>query len=657
MFNVYRIYDASGSLLYVGSSPNVRDRIYEHSTKAWWHEASRLETQEYSTEDEARAAEKAQIEADGPKYNLPLSGHPGLDTPSNRSRSPHWYSNVRHLATEKLDAGLLMQAVDQKRGDVPLAEVARLCATDPATFSRLRNGKTPSPAAQLRILSWLDAEAEEFTECSQCPAEHAGADHPDDAEAFAEGDDPTDSGSSEHGERTATIFGSGALSNSKDPETKAAVTRVRELLAEGAVGVSIMHDMDPATMPSEDALKAAQRKAWEDDDWSELEALEAQIKSRPRHVAIVDTPAFSDAKLKLEKDGTVSGPIAFEGAWTGDSRRLPYGSLQWDEDLLPIPIIWDRQDGDHTGMTVGLIDTVWREDGGESAVRDEGVAEQDVEAVTASAGLSTLPAAYFQRFAVSGAEPLHVDAPDANGLRRVWGHAAPKGTCHRSGNGGCFQYPGDVDPQHRGFHTGAAVTLDNGETIRVGALTMGGAHIDPTLAKQGVGVYDAGTHRDNANRTIAMVRAWEDNYGLAISGVLMPSATDDDLLRMMSSAPSVELWPSGSGRTLIGIHLVPTPAWPVTASVGSAEIQAGITTPVSVELEAEPSNAGDGGDSGEQSATSEALATLAKAVETLTASSARIEKALAMVLSALDDTPAPAQPSDGAEGDDSATAD
>src|SRR4029077_14899887 len=33
-------------------------------------------------------------------------------------------------------------------------------------------------------------------------------------------------------------------------------------------------------------------------------------------------------------------------------------------------------------------------------------------------------------------------------------------------------------------------------------------------------------------------------------------------------APSVELWPAGRGRTLVGLHLVPTPAWPVAASAG-----------------------------------------------------------------------------------------
>jgi hypothetical protein len=66
----------------------------------------------------------------------------------------------------------------------------------------------------------------------------------------------------------------------------------------------------------------------------------------------------------------------------------------------------------------------------------------------------------------------------------------------------------------------------------------------------------------------AMVRAWETPFGLAISGVVMPGVDQDTLYRAAASSPSVELWPAGSGRTLVGLHLVPTPAWPVAASAG-----------------------------------------------------------------------------------------
>lgn len=594
-----------------------------------------------------------------------------------------------------MDPELLMAAIDQRRarlGEMQgrealmYVEVAAQLGIHSAMFSRLRKGQLPNQQTQESLLYWLGADAEEFTACDACPADHAAevdvegveddnpaivasedsagtenlADGDEEDPSEDDGEDPdedSDDAETEGAvEKTAAIHGSGRLSASEDPETQAALSRVRELLAEGAVGVSIAHDMDPETMPSEEELKAAEKKAYEDDDWSELEALQEKVNSRPRHVAIVDTPAFSDAKLTLSEDGTVTGPIVFEGKWTGDSRRLPYGGLIWDEKLLPIPIIWDRHDGDHTGMTIGLIDTMWRVDDEDSALREEGPSGEDVDAVVAAAGTSMLSARYFDRFSATSAEPVHIDAPDASGMRRIWGHAAPRGVCHRSGNNGCFQYPGDADAQHSGFHTGAAVTLDNGETIRVGSLTLGGAHIDTKLAKQGFGVYDAGTHRDNANRTIAMVRAWEDSHGLAFSGVLMPDASSADLLRAQASAPSVELWPTGRGnqRTLIGIHLVPTPAWPVTASVGSAEHQMGITEGVVVEALSDEESAAE--------LTAEpviaefeegAVLATAEQVQELLASNERIEKALAIIIDAIDpdDIPNPDDDVD-VDGDD-----
>lgn len=371
--------------------------------------------------------------------------------------------------------------------------------------------------------------------------------------------------------KTAGIVGTGSLSKSEDPRTQALVARVQELLREGAVAVSIKHDLHP-----EVSEKLAALEPGEDDDeetmrqkMMEANEIYSNAEIRPRHVAIVDTAAFSNARLTLDEDGYgVSGPVTYEGVYTGDVRTLKYGSLTWDDDLLPIPIIWDPENNDHDGVVVGSISSLERVDGMTTAVRPESISGEDVEAVTAAAGSSALPAEYFADFHPKKAVPLTVTEEDENGLRRVYGIAAPKGVCHRSDMGACFQYPGDVDPQHKGFHTGQQITLSDGSTVRVGALTIGGKHIDPALARQGVTFRDVNRHRDDANTVFAMVRAWETPHGLAISGVVMPGVDRDTLMRAMTLAPSVELWPAGRGRTLVGIHLVPTPAWPVAASAG-----------------------------------------------------------------------------------------
>lgn len=370
--------------------------------------------------------------------------------------------------------------------------------------------------------------------------------------------------------KTAAIVGTGSLSKSEDPRTQALVSRVQELLREGAVAVSIKHDLHPSV-----SAKLSELDGPFDDEETAVAAMKEANEIyedaviRPRHVAIVDTAAFSNARLTLDEDGfSVSGPVTFEGIWTGDVRTLKYGKLEWDDELLPIPIIWDPDDNDHDGVVVGYISELERVDGMTSAVRPEAVSEEDVDAVVAAAGSSALDAALFVKHKFSTKTPLTVSEEDANGLRHVYGHVAPYGVCHRSDMGACFQYPGDVDKGHKGFHTGQVLTLSDGTTVRVGALTLGGKHIDPKLAQQGVDFREVNRHRDDANTVFAMVRAWEDPHGLAISGVLMPGVDRDDLFRAAASSPSVELWPSGSGRTLVGIHLVPTPAWPVAASAG-----------------------------------------------------------------------------------------
>ena len=368
----------------------------------------------------------------------------------------------------------------------------------------------------------------------------------------------------ENDSQTAGIIGVGKLSDSEDPRTQALVTRVAELLREGAVAVSIRHDMHPdasaeiASFVEEGNMEAAE------------EAMQ-NAKARPRHVAIVDTAAFSDARLTLGEDGfSVEGPVVFEGIYTGDMRTLAYGSLVWDDDLLPIPIIWDPDNNDHDGVVVGFMETLERVDGMTTSVRPDAVDEEEIEAIVAAAGSNGIDANLFAKFKATTKMPLSVGPPNAQGFRRVTGHAVPFGVCHRSDMGACFQMPKDVDPT-TGFHTGMPLTLSDGSVIRPGALTLGGRHIDTGLVKQGVQLQDVGRHRDDANSIFAVVVAWKDAFGLAVSGILMPDVDETEILRASACGPSVELWPSLKGRALAGIHLVPTPAWPVVASAGEVQ--------------------------------------------------------------------------------------
>lgn len=63
----------------------------------------------------------------------------------------------------------------------------------------------------------------------------------------------------------------------------------------------------------------------------------------------------------------VEGILAVEGEPTGDGRMFEVGALTW-EDTLPFAIVWDREEGDHTAMTVGSINSVERRMQGNVAV-------------------------------------------------------------------------------------------------------------------------------------------------------------------------------------------------------------------------------------------------------------------------------------------------
>lgn len=370
--------------------------------------------------------------------------------------------------------------------------------------------------------------------------------------------DPDDEAVLAAGETVNVIQGVGKLSDSADEETAKAVGRVRELLTEGAVGVSVALDMHP------DDAKVI-REAW---DKGEDEPEGFSPRLRIRHTAIVDTPAFADMRLTLDEDGqTVRGTLVVEGYDTGDLRVIDLDKIELEASPLPHPIIWDREEGDHTGMVVGYISELSKSEG---TVSSDARVVLDDEAITAAMAPLSMPAAYFAQTVPTKAEPLRISLPDAQGYRTIRGLAAPAGVCLRQATA-CWTWPGDVDKAHRHFHTGSLLRLDDGKDIRVGALTLGGRHLDAALSKQGLTAAQAASHREDANRVFALVRVWETRFGLMLSGVIPPDVTDGDVARALACSPSIEFWPERGGRTLIGLHLVPTPGLPVLASAGVAE--------------------------------------------------------------------------------------
>lgn len=353
--------------------------------------------------------------------------------------------------------------------------------------------------------------------------------------------------------KTATVSGYGRFDETTNPDVQALIDRATELLRIGAVGVSVALDADPADMPDPNG-DVDPEAAWD--------AME-DAHSRVRHVAIVDTPAFSGAYLDIAEDGTLSGPLVFEGIPTGDGRGLRYENITLDESLLPIPIIFDLTEGDHTGVVIGHIDRLERTDGIVGA-----------EAAPLVASLDAYPAYLFDQ---PDPTPMTVHAPDASGYRRYSGILVPAGVCHK-GRGGCYTYKG-YDLGY--FHSGARIPLDNGEFTRVGPLMFGGLHADDTELDYATALTRA---QEDARTVFSMGRVFHHPAGLLYSGVLMPDA---DIMRVQATAPSVEAWPDHRGRLELKTALqVPRPAYPVAASLSGGGVALTSDEQVFVELEA-----------------------------------------------------------------------
>lgn len=79
---LYRFFDASGSLLYVGITRDPSGRFAKHAgTKEWWSEVRRIEMQNLPSKKAVLEAEQVAIDREHPRYNIMLKNGSGKITP------------------------------------------------------------------------------------------------------------------------------------------------------------------------------------------------------------------------------------------------------------------------------------------------------------------------------------------------------------------------------------------------------------------------------------------------------------------------------------------------------------------------------------------------------------------------------------------------
>jgi hypothetical protein len=138
----------------------------------------------------------------------------------------------------------------------------------------------------------------------------------------------------------------------------------------------------------------------------------------------------------------------------------------------------------------------------------------------------------------------------------VWGHLAGWETCHTAYGDYC-QKPPRSATGYAMFHVGATRLMD-GTDLPVGKLTVGAGHADPKL-----GIRAATAHYDNSAAAVAMIRVYEDQWGVQASGMIIPGTPREKIEELRRSPISGDWRPYRGNLELIAGLGVNSPGFPI----------------------------------------------------------------------------------------------
>lgn len=309
----------------------------------------------------------------------------------------------------------------------------------------------------------------------------------------------------------SAVWASGELFDGVDreqmPRLAEDVAEAMHLITEGTLGPSV--DLDtfegvPVMAGTDDPI------TWEDieahfEEHGEEPKIELLVTAgRVRAATLVSIPAFAETSRPLEL--VAADPAEASG---------------------------ETDEFGAQGETVAVIE-----------VDDALAAELEREmALVASVGTATrMPStAAFDMPALDGPTPITWD--HTNG--RVFGHIATWRTCHVGYADVCVTAPKDPGGEYAWFNRYAVET--DGGTVWAGRITVGGRHAGLALnASATMAAYDTKT-------VAAHVRAYEDEYGIVVAGVIEPGLTASEMAALARRKVSGDWRETPGGLSLVEV--------------------------------------------------------------------------------------------------------
>jgi 2'-5' RNA ligase len=134
---------------------------------------------------------------------------------------------------------------------------------------------------------------------------------------------------------------------------------------------------------------------------------------------------------------------------------------------------------------------------------------------------------------------------------RVYGHAAPFGSCHIGFDGECITVPRENEHSH--YMTGETV-CDNGVRVPIGQITVGTGH-----APLHYGAQAAAEHYDNTGSAVADVAVGNDKHGIWVAGAIRSNADPLSVYELRASGRVSGDWRRIGGQLrmvgLLGVNV------------------------------------------------------------------------------------------------------